>query len=263
MQLDPPHTPAEFRRCVRNGGFHGPTAGLCGAYAQANLVILPETDAAAFLRFCQLNPKPCPLLAVGEPGEFRLDTLGVDLDVRTDAPGYYLYRDGVRAGELTSLTEVWRDDFVVFAIGCSFSFEQVLLDHGVPLRHVAQRKNVAMYRTAVPNRRAGCFGGSLVVSMRPLSPAYVIRAVQLTSRYPAMHGTPVHFGDPAALGIADLDRPDWGDPIEIAPGELPVFWACGVTPHDALMSARLPFAITHKPGHMLVTDVTNASLAVF
>ncbi|MCW5220869.1 putative hydro-lyase [Verminephrobacter aporrectodeae] len=256
-------TPAEFRRTVRAGRFRASTAGLCGDFAQANLVVLPHAVSSDFLRFCALNPKACPLLAVGEPGQWALPALGAGIDVRSDLPGYYLYRNGELAQELPSLAEVWQDDLVAFAIGCSFSFEQMLLRAGIALRHVAQHKNVAMYRSQIPNKAAGPFGGQLVVSMRPLRAADAIRAIQISSRFPAVHGAPVHFGDPALIGIGDLQRPDYGDAVEVLPDETPVFWACGVTPQEAIRSARLPLAIAHKPGHMLITDIPNERLAVF
>ena len=256
-------TPYEFRHKVRSGGFRQPTAGYCGAYAQANLVILPQADAADFLLFCQRNPRACPLLAVGEPGQWNLSRLGADLDLRSDVPGYNIYRGGLLAAQAESLHEVWRDDLVAFAIGCSFSFEQLLLDAGIALRHIAQRKNVAMYRTNVRNQSAGPFGGEMVVSMRPMKAADAIRAIQITSRYPAVHGAPMHLGDPALIGIADLYRPDYGDAVDILPDEIPVFWACGVTPQAAIRDARLPLVITHQPGYMLMTDILNTSLAAF
>ena len=255
--------PAEFRQQVREGLFHGPTAGHCGGYAQANLVILPRIHADDFLRFCLSNPKPCPLLGVSEPGRWTIEALGEDLDLRTDVPGYYVYRDGRRAEELTSLAALWQPDFVTFAIGCSFSFEQMLLQEGIPLRHLQERRNVPMFLTSVKNRPAGPFAGELVVSMRPMTPADAIRAIQITSRFPGIHGAPVHFGDPAAIGIRDLQAPDFGDAVTIGPDEVPVFWACGVTPQSALRAAGLPLAITHRPGCMLVTDILNSTLAVF
>jgi uncharacterized protein YcsI (UPF0317 family) len=259
----PTMTPSEFRQAVRHGDFRGPTAGHCGEYAQANLAILSAAHAHDFLRFCHANPKPCPLLGVGEPGDFRVPVLGRDIDIRTDVPAYNVYRDGVLSERVDSIEALWQDDFVVFAIGCSFSFEHMLALEGIGLRHVEEGRNVPMYRTHIPNRRAGVFGGELVVSMRPMRGADAIRAVQITSRFPGVHGAPVHIGDPAELGIADLARPDFGDAVTIRAGELPVYWACGVTPQTALMAAKLPLAIAHAPGHMLMTDITNASLAVF
>jgi uncharacterized protein YcsI (UPF0317 family) len=203
------------------------------------------------------------LLAVGEPGQWQIERLGADLDLRSDTPGYNIYRHGELTEQVHNLHEVWRDDLVAFAIGCSFSFEQMLMAAGIPLRHIEQRRNVAMYRSNVDNAGAGPFGGQMVVSMRPMKAADAIRAVQITSRFPAVHGAPVHLGDPGLLGIADISRPDYGDPVEIMPDEIPVFWACGVTPQEAIRHARLPLVITHQPGYMLVTDILNASLAAF
>jgi uncharacterized protein YcsI (UPF0317 family) len=256
-------SPLEFRHQVRSGAFRQPTAGVCGDYAQANLVILPQPHAHDFLLFCQRNPRACPLLAVGEPGQWQIERLGADLDLRSDTPGYNIYRHGELTEQVHNLHEVWRDDLVAFAIGCSFSFEQMLMAAGIPLRHIEQRRNVAMYRSNVDNAGAGPFGGQMVVSMRPMKAADAIRAVQITSRFPAVHGAPVHLGDPGLIGIADISRPDYGDPVEIMPDEIPVFWACGVTPQEAIRHARLPLVITHQPGYMLVTDILNASLAAF
>lgn len=250
-----------FRRDVRAGRFAGQTAGQAPGAVQANLAILPRDWADEFLRFCHRNPKPCPLLAVGEPGDPTLPSLADDIDLRTDLPAYCVFRNGALAAEVSDLRDLWRDDLVAFAIGCSFSFEEALVEAGVPLWHLRQGCDVAVYRTSVPCRPAGRFGGNLVVSMRPLSPADAIRAIQVTSRFPNVHGAPIHFGEPAAIGIADIHRPDHGARQEIAPGQVPVFWACGVTPRAAIEHARPPFAITHKPGHMLVTDLRNAELA--
>ncbi len=255
-------TPYEFRQQVRSHAHSGPTAGYCGDFAQANLAIVPKPHAGDFLRFCYLNPKACPLLAVGEPGDWRVPALGRDLDIRRDVPAFYVYRHGERAEEVRTLDELWRDDLVVFAIGCSFSFEEMLKREGIPLRHIDQQVNVPMYRTREPNKTAGVFGGHRVVSMRPLKAADAIRAIQITSRFPAVHGAPVHIGDPSLIGIRDLSRPDFGDAVEVRSDELPVFWACGVTPQAAIESARLPFAIAHKPGHMLMTDIPNTALAI-
>nr|WP_145548863.1 putative hydro-lyase [Variovorax boronicumulans] len=250
------------RRLARIGGYTGHTAGMAPGHVQANLAILPRAQADDFLRFCQRNPKPCPLLAVSEPGDPFLPALGEDVDIRSDVPRYRVWRDGVAVDEPTDIGALWREDLVSFAIGCSFTFETALLQAGVPLRHVAQGRNVAMFRTDIPTVPAGPFHGPLVVSMRPLKAADAIRAVQVTSRFPGAHGAPVHLGDPARIGIADATRPDWGDAVEIAEGELPVFWACGVTPQAVIEAARLPFCITHAPGHMLVTDWRDHQLAV-
>ena len=255
--------PKDLRAAVRGGDFRRPTSGYCGGYAQANLVMLPEAFAHDFLRFCQRNPKACPLLAVGEPGDWRVPELGHDIDLRTDVPGYYVYRHGEFAERVHSATDLWRDDLVAFAIGCSFSFEEMLIEGGIVLRHVEQKRNVAMYRTDIANQPCGPFGGNMVVSMRPMKACDAIRAVQITSRFPAIHGAPVHIGDPSLIGIADLARPDFGDAVDIMHDELPVFWACGVTPQEAIRRADIPIVITHEPGFMLVTDVRNATLAAF
>ncbi len=251
------------RQAIRAGGHLGHTAGLAPGHVQGNLVILPEALAGDFLRFCMRNPKPCPLLAVSDPGDPSLPTLGKDIDIRTDVPRYRVWIRGKLEQEVTDLQQWWRQDFVTFVLGCSFSFEQELLEAGVPLRHIADGKNVAMYQSNIPNVPAGCFAGSLVVSMRPMKPADAIKSVQITSRFPTVHGAPVHLGDPAAIGIADLSRPDFGDPVAILPHEIAVFWACGVTPQVAVREAKPEICITHVPGSMIVTDLLNSQLAVF
>ena len=254
-------TGLEARQAIRSGRWSGHTSGTAPHYVQGNVVILPEALANDFLRFCQRNPKPCPLLAVSEPGDPGLPRLGADLDIRTDVPRYRVWRKGELVEEVTDIRALWRDDLVTFVIGCSFSFEQPLIDAGIPLRHIAQGKNVAMYRTNIQTVPAGPFHGPMVVSMRPMSPANAIRAVQVTARVPAVHGAPVHLGDPALIGIADLARPDFGDAVDILPGELPVYWACGVTPQAVVMEAKPDFCITHAPGTMLVTDLLDSELA--
>ncbi|MEY2621584.1 MAG: hypothetical protein RIT26_1404 [Pseudomonadota bacterium] len=250
-----------LRLQARHGDLIAHTSGLAPDLVQGNLMILPAEHAADFLLFCQRNPKPCPVLGVSAPGETGFEQLGRDIDIRTDLPRYRVWRDGQLVEEPLDVRAVWRDDLVSFVIGCSFSFEQALLDAGVPLRHVAQGRNVAMYRTRLPTVAAGPFHGPMVVSMRPMKAADAIRAVQITSRFPGVHGAPVHLGDPSLIGIARLDQPDYGDPVDLMPDELPVFWACGVTPQAVVQAAKLPFCITHAPGAMLVTDLTNASLA--
>jgi len=226
-------------------------------------VILPKALADDFLRFCQLNPKPCPVLAVSQPGDPMLPKLGADIDIRTDVPRYRVWRRGELVDEPTDLRALWRDDLVTFVIGCSFSFEQALLDSGLSLRHVDQNRNVAMYRTNIATEAAGPFHGPMVVSMRPLKAKAAIRAIQITSRFPDVHGAPVHLGDPSLIGIADLAKPDYGDAIDVMPDELPVFWACGVTPQAAIAQAKPEFCITHAPGAMLITDLLNHQLASF
>jgi len=238
------------------------TAGLAPGFVQTNLCALPRDVADDFLRFCQRNPKPCPLIAVSDPGETHIPSLGVDVDLRTDLPRYRVWRDGLLETEVLSASDVWRDDLVAFVIGCSFSFEEALAADGIPLKHAIMGTTVPMYRTSIQCEPAGRFSGPLVVSMRPLVAADAIRAVQITSRFPAVHGAPVHLGDPALIGIRDLARPDYGDPVEVLSDELPVFWACGVTPQAVISAARVSFAITHAPGCMLVTDIPNERLAV-
>jgi uncharacterized protein YcsI (UPF0317 family) len=254
-------TGVEARHAIRSGGWTGHTSGAAPKFVQGNVVILPAALADDFLRFCQRNPKPCPVLAFSEPGDPRLPRLGDDLDIRTDVPRYRIWRKGELVDEVTDIRALWRDDLVTFVIGCSFSFEQLLIDAGIPLRHVAQGRNVAMFRTNIQTVPAGPFHGPMVVSMRPVSPSDAIKAIQVTARVPAVHGAPVHLGDPALIGIADLQRPDFGDPVDILPGDLPVYWACGVTPQAVVMETQPDFCITHAPGAMLVTDLKDNDLA--
>jgi len=250
----------EARQAIRAGRWRRHTSGLAPAHVQGNLAILPLALASDFMRFCQSNPKPCPLLAVGQPGNPQLPTLGRDIDVRIDVPAYRVYREGVWVDEVPDLNALWRDDLVAFVLGCSFSFEHCLIDAGIPLRHVDEGKNVAMYRTNIQTVPAGPFHGPMVVSMRPMKAADAIRAVQITARVPKVHGAPVHIGDPSLIGIADIAKPDFGDAVRIAPDELPVFWACGVTPQAVVMAAKPALCITHSPGYMLVTDMLNRDL---
>lgn len=256
-------TGSDVRRECRSGRFDGQTAGLVPGYVQGNLAILPRDWADDFLRFRHANPKPCPLLAVSEAGSPVLPALGAGLDIRTDLPRYRVWEDGKLVSSPTDVTPMWRDDLVSFVIGCSFSFEEALLQNDIPLRHIARGCNVPMYRTNIATQSAGRLHGPLVVSMRPMKPADAIRAIQITTRLPAVHGAPVHFGFPEAIGVNDLSKPDYGDAVPIEAGELPVFWACGVTPQAAIAAAKPPFAITHAPGCMLVTDLKNNQLSLF
>lgn len=256
-------TAAGVRSRIRKGLWTSHTSGLADEHVQGNLVILPKAQADDFLLYCQRNPKPCPVLAVSNPGQRSLPTLGADIDITTDVPRYRVWRNGELVDEPTDITALWRDDLVSFVIGCSFSFEQALMEAGLPLRHVEQGRNVAMFRTNIPTEPAGPFAGPLVVTMRPMRASAVIRAVQVTSRFPNVHGAPVHIGDPSLIGIADLARPDYGDAVDVMPDELPVFWACGVTPQAAIEQARPAFCITHAPGAMLITDLLNHQLASF
>lgn len=252
----------QVRLQARSGELTGTTANLAPAYVQANMAVLPASLAADFLRFCQRNPKPCPLIGVSEPGSPRVPELGADLDVRTDIPRYRVWRHGELVAEPTDAREYWQDDFVSFLIGCSFSFEQAMLENGLPVRHIEMGTIVPMYRTNIPTHEAGPFKGPVVVSMRPMKAADAIRAIQITSRFPNVHGAPLHFGNPKQIGIADIDRPDYGEPVNIADDEVPVFWACGVTPQSVIATVKPEVSITHAPGHMLVTDILNSRIAI-
>jgi uncharacterized protein YcsI (UPF0317 family) len=254
--VDGAATPVGARRLYRDG-LVLPTTGHAPGFTQANLMIVPQDWAFDMLLFGQRNPQPVPLLDVTDPGSTST-TLAPGADLRTDVPKYRVWRDGELVDEPTDVLDVWREDLVTFLIGCSFSFELALLDAGVPVRNLEQGRNVSMYRTNVDCRPAGRLSGPLVVSMRPIPAAQVVTAVQVTGRMPQVHGAPVHVGAPDKLGIADLGRPDFGEAVDSEPGDVPVFWACGVTPQAALMASRPPFAITHAPGHMFVTDVPDA-----
>lgn len=252
-----------LRQAIRAGEFSQHTSGLAGGNVQGNVMILPADLAGDFLRFCHQNRRPCPVIALGDPGVPQLPTLGADIDIRTDVPRYHVWRNGELADTPTDIRALWRDDLVTFVIGCSFSFEQALIESQVPIRHIEQGRNVPMYRTNIATTPAGPFRGPLVVTMRPMKAADVIRAVQITSRYPEVHGAPVHLGSPALIGISDLSQPDYGDAVDIHDDEIPVFWACGVTPQAALAQAKPAFCITHAPGAMLITDLLNQQLASF
>jgi uncharacterized protein YcsI (UPF0317 family) len=252
--------PRALRRAVREGKFRRHTAGVAPGHVQGNVCILPAEYADEFRLFCERNPKPCPLLAMSAPGDPRLPELGEDLDIRTDVPRYRVFREGVLTEEVSDLRDLWRPDLVTFVLGCSFSFEEALTAAGLRLRYVEQGTNVPMFRTNVDCAPAGRFRGKLVVSMRPFKPADAIRAVEITSRYPRVHGSPVHLGKPELIGITDLNKPWAGDPTEVRADELPVFWACGITPQSVVLDAKPSLCLTHAPGHMLVTDLRNDDL---
>jgi len=253
--------PREVRRQIREGKWRRPTAGLAPGFVQTNLVILPQNLAFDFLLFAQRNPKPCPVIEVTDVGSPEPKVSAPGADLRTDVPRYCIYRDGTLREEVTDLRSVWRDDLVSFLLGCSFTFESALLQAGVPVRHIEECRNVPMFITSIPCAPAGVFRGPLVVTLRPIPAALVARAVQITGRYPGVHGSPVHIGDPADIGIRDLGRPDFGDAVTIRPGEVPVFWACGVTPQAVAMQAKPSLMLTHAPGHMFITDLRNEELA--
>lgn len=248
---------ADIRSRVRACAYTGHTAGLGKNNLQANLAILPASHALDFMRFCQRNPKPCPLVGVSDTGNPMMTTLGRDIDIRTDIPAYYVYRDGAKAETLSDISQIWQDDFVAFALGCSFTFEHAIEAAGIRLWHIAQNTTVPMFASNIPTVPAGPFGGPMVVSMRAIPEDRVTEVIEISRKYPLAHGGPVHWGDPAAIGITDPSRPDWGDPAPIPEGTVPVFWACGVTPQAALVQAKPPICITHKPGHMLITDIPD------
>ncbi len=254
--------PSLQARLAYRAGQGWSTAGVANGFVQGNLAILPEQYAGAFHRFCQLNPKPCPIIGMSDAGSPYISALGADLDIRTDVPRYRVWRDGEMVEEPTDLLAHWRDDLVTFVLGCSFSFEEALMAEGMELRHIARGCNVPMFRTSIETHAAGPFHGPMVVSMRPLRPADAIRAVQITTRFPAVHGAPVHIGKPELIGIKDVMQPDYGDAVEVRADELPVFWACGVTPQSVIATAKPEFCITHYPGSMLVTDRRNTEFAI-
>ena len=254
--------PRGIRKQIRTGQWRGITSGVAPGFVQANLAILPKDLAFDFLLFCQRNPKPCPLLEVIEAGAVEPAITAPKSDIRTDVPGYRIYREGELTAEVDSLVDHWQDDLVSFLLGCSFSFEAAMTDAGIPLRHQEMGSNVSMFITNIPTQPAGVFSGPMVVSMRPVKRDQIVRAVQVTTRFPATHGAPVHIGDPSAIGIKDIYQPDFGDSVEIKPGEEPVFWACGVTPQAVALTCKPPLMITHAPGKMFITDQRDADYAV-
>ncbi|MFV0295474.1 MAG: putative hydro-lyase [Hyphomicrobiaceae bacterium] len=257
-------TGEEARRLFRQGTYTGFTHGFANGYVQGNLAVLPRDIAADFVRFCQLNPKPCPLIGMSpEPGNPAIPELGADLDIRTDIPQYRVWKKGELVAEVADIRDFWRDDLVAFVLGCSFSFEEALLEDGLSIRHMTCGVNVPMFRTNIACRPAGPFRGPTVVSMRPFKPADAIRAIQITSRFPSVHGAPLHVGLPHLIGIPDITRPDYGDPVAVNDDELPVFWACGVTPQAVIAEVAPELAITHAPGAMLISDLRNSKLAIF
>lgn len=253
-------SPALVRRLIRNGEITEPTAGMCSGYAQANLVVLPKEQAYDFLLFAQRNPKPCPILEVSDVGSRELKFIAKGADIATDIPKYRIYKYGELVDECTDVSSYWRDDLVSFLIGCSFSFEGELLEADVTVRHIEENCNVPMYITNIPCAPAGIFSGNMVVSMRPLPYDQIVKSVLVTGAMPKVHGAPIHIGDPEVIGIHDINCPDFGDMVTINPGEVPVFWPCGVTPQAVVMNSKPEFVITHSPGHMLITDVKNVNL---
>jgi uncharacterized protein YcsI (UPF0317 family) len=247
----------QVRAAIRTGSYGGHTSGLAVGKLQCNLAILPERFALDFLRFCQRNPKPCPVVGVSDSGDPFLPTLGSDIDIRSDVSKYRVFKDGALTDEVDDINALWADDFVTVALGCSFTFENALARNGIPVRHMETGRNVPMYRSNIDLIPAGPFAGKMVVTMRPIPAHQVDQAREISARYPQAHGAPIGIGDPANIGIGDLSQPDWGDAVEVKDGEVPVYWACGVTPQNVLLDAKLPLCITHSPGHMLIADVAE------
>ncbi|EFA22098.1 putative hydro-lyase [Bifidobacterium gallicum] len=260
IHLHSSSTPEEARLAFRQGAVL-PTCGIAHGYAQANLMMLPKDAAFDFLLFALRNPKACPLLEVMEPGR-TLPRTCPGADIRTDVPLYRIWLHGKLVAEVPDLMDFWRDDLVTFVIGCSFTFEFPLMDHGIAVRHIDAKRNVPMYNTSIPCEPAGDFHGNMVVSMRGIPGSQVAQAVQVSGRYPSVHGAPVHVGDPSAIGISDIAHPDYGDEPILEPSDVPVFWACGVTPQAVVMASQPEFAITHAPGHMLITSKRNLDYMV-
>ena len=254
--------PRETRQQIREGKLLKPTCGLAPGFTQANLVVLPREYAFDFLLFCQRNPKPCPVLEVLEPGKYEPALTAPSADIRTDIPLYRVYQNGELTAEVKDIKEYWNDELVSFLLGCSFTFETALIRAGIEMRHIDEGKNVSMYITSIATTPSGIFQGPLVVSMRPIPQDKVVKAVQITSRFPGVHGAPVHIGEPGKIGVTDLSEPDWGDQSVFKEDEIPVFWACGVTPQAVALKSKPSLMITHSPGHMFITDLRDEDLAV-
>lgn len=251
-------SPDILRDIFRTDSYQGTTAGMSGGYTQGNLAVIPESYALDFSRFCQRNPKSCPIVGVSDTGNPLMFTLGQNIDIRTDIPSYNVYRNGSLDSAIPNIKNLWNTDSVAFVIGCSFSFEEALTQAGVPLRHQELGRIVPMYETNINNIKSGPFGGNMIVSMRPMSVADSIRASAITARFPHTHGMPVHIGAPEEIGIKNISQPEWGEPTEFYDNEVPVFWACGVTPQNAIREAGIPLVVTHTPGSMLITDCRSS-----
>lgn len=252
--------PLEVRKLIREGKITCQTSGMCLGYAQANLVIVPKNIAYDFLLFTQRNPKSCPLLEVGDVGDKFLKYLGKDINIAKDIPKYRIYKKGELIGEYTDIEKFWREDFVSFLIGCSFSFESELLEADIPVKHIEEGCNVPMFKTNINCNEAGIFKGKMVVSMRPIPKDKIVKSVLVSGSMPKVHGAPIHIGNPKDIGIKDINKPDFGDKVIIKEGEVPVFWPCGVTPQSVIMNVKPEIVITHSPGHMLITDIKNVNL---
>ena len=252
-------SPAEVRQRIRSGEITFPTAGMCRGYAQANLVILPPEYAADFKEYAEKNPFPCPVLEIIE-GTPETHAMGEGGNIVTDIPEYFIYRNGEFSEKVNDASAFWKEGYVGFLIGCSFSFEEALMKAGIEIRHIATGRNVPMYKTNIQTVKAGPFEGPMVCSMRPMTPENARLAYDITVKFPNVHGAPVHMGDPSVVGVADIMKPDYGEAVEIREGEIPVVWPCGVTPQAAIEAAKPPIVITHSPGHMFITDIPNAEL---
>lgn len=250
-------TPQEFREMVRKGNWQKPTSGVCAGYAQANLVIVPKILADDFRLFCKYNPKSCPVVEIIEEGNYLTKKVANNADVRSDFPQYNIFKNGILADKVNDISSYWQDDFVTFLLGCSFSFEEAMIKQSIPVRNIEEEKNVSMYHTNIACKSAGVCEGNMVVSMRPIHESLIQKTIDVTEKFPLAHGAPIHVGSPEEIGIKDLFKPDFGDKVSIRSGEVPVFWACGVTPSQVIINAKPAVAITHTPGHMLVTDKLN------
>lgn len=254
--------PSELRKQIAESKFTKSTAGYCNGYVQANLVVLPQEYAADFELFCRQNPKPCPLLEVVGPGKYLTSKVANGANLLNEIPMYQLFTDGVPTQTVRDISTYYKEDLVFFLLGCSFSFEEALMQQGISLRHVEEHKNVSMFNTNIDLNRVGIFSGKMVVSMRPIKCSRIVEAALISAKYPNVHGAPIHVGAPEQIGIADISKVDYGDSVAINADELPVFWPCGVTPQNALVNAKVPFAITHSPGYMLVCDIKNEDLRI-
>lgn len=252
--------PEEVRKLIREEKITEPTTGMCGGYAQANLVILPKEYSDDFKLFTKKNPKPCPVLEITEKGNSYTKVIAKNANIASDIPKYRIYKKGQLIEECLNIEKYWNDNFVGFLLGCSFTFESALINEGIEIRHITMGRNVSMYKTNIMCKEAGVFKGPMVVSMRPIPKEQVEQAVEITGRYPMVHGAPIHIGNPREIGIKDIFKPEYGDTVEIKQGEVPVFWACGVTPQAAAEQAKPEIMITHAPGHMFIADVKNEEL---
>ncbi len=252
-------TPSTVRQLIRENKLNRSTTGIANGFIQANLVILKKDLATDFLLFCQRDPKPCPLLEVTDIGSYVPKRLAKKGDLRTDIGKYRIYKNGSLIKTVTDIVDIWEKDLVSFLLGCSVSFEDALVNNGIKMAHQAGNP-VPMYITNIQCIGAGVFKGPMVVSMRPIPEGQVKKAIDITSKYPETHGTPVHIGSPEKIGISKIDQPDYGKSVHIHPGEVPVFWACGVTPQIVAKQAKPNLMITHEPGYMFVTDLLNGQL---